>query len=182
MNYLIKYLYLLAPVLAIGLVVGVYQFIKANDRPIPKYESPEVEDTWSPEEYMRHLKLRPFDGHGVHMLLLRRTRQKAGVYLESLLPAMDTAGIEIVHCFHTVMGDDYVPVITSGNDYPYHARNSKHYKNAALDFRIKYIPYEQRKKVVDLVDQRLKDRFKVIWERGEAEHLHVEMRDSEIPE
>lgn len=177
MNYLIRHIYLLAPVLAVALLIGIYRLIKVNDRPIPKYEPKYIEDTWSAEEYIRHLKMRPFNDREVHRLLLKRTRQKAGVYLESLLPAMDTAGIEIVHAFHVVLGDDYVPVITSGNDYPYHKQNSKHYKNAAMDFRIKYIPYEDRKKIVDLVDQRLKDRFKVIWEKGEAEHLHVEMRD-----
>ena len=119
----------------------------------------------------------PFGGREVHRLLIKRTKQKPGVYLESLEPAMDTAGLEIVNVYHQVMGDDYVPVITSGNDWPYHARKSKHYENKAMDFRIKYIPIEQRREIVRLAEERLKPRFRIIWERGEAEHLHLEMSE-----
>ncbi len=177
MAFLVKHLYLLAPLLAVGLLLGVYELIKQNDRPIPRYEPKHVEDTWSAEEYIKHLNMRPFNDREVHRLLLRRTRQKPGVYLESLLPAMDTAGITVVHVFHNVMGDDYVPVITSGNDYPYHAQNSKHYRNAAMDFRIKYIPLEKRQMIFIGVQDKLGPRFRVLWEKGEAEHLHVELLD-----
>ena len=55
MQFFVKHLYLLAPVLAIAALFGVYRLIKANDRPIPHYEPKQVEDTWSAEEYMRHL-------------------------------------------------------------------------------------------------------------------------------
>ena len=177
MQFFVKHLYLMAPVLAVAVLVGVYMLIKANDRPIPHYEPKQIEDTWSAEEYMRHLNVKPFNQREVHRLLLKRTRQKEGVYLESLLPAMDTAGIEIVHCFHQVMGDDYVPVITSGNDYPDHKPNSKHYKNAAIDFRIKYIPVEKRREIVEKAQDKLGLRFRVLWEKGETEHLHVELVD-----
>ena len=165
----------MAPLLAVFALIGVYRLIKANDRPIPRYEPKQVEDTWSAEEYMRHLNLKPFNQREVHRLLLKRTRQKPGVYLESLLPAMDTAGIEVVHCFHLVMGDEYVPVITSGNDYPYHKRESKHYKNAAMDFRIKDVPMSRRREIVERIQDKLGERFRVLWEKGEMEHLHVEM-------
>ena len=175
MQFFVKHLYLLAPVLAIAALLGVYRLIKANDRPIPHYEPKQVEDSWSAEEYMRHLNLKPFNQREVHRLLLKRTRQKPGVYLESLLPAMDTAGIEVVHCFHLVMGDEYVPVITSGNDYPYHKRESKHYKNAAMDFRIKDVPMSRRREIVEKIQDKLGERFRVLWEKGEMEHLHVEM-------
>ena len=177
MQFFVKHLYLLAPVLAIAALIGVYMLIKANDRPIPHYEPKNVEDTWSAEEYMRHLNLKPFNQREVHRLLLKRTRQKPGVYLESLLPAMDTAGIEIVHCFHVVLGDDYVPVITSGNDYPYHKPNSKHYKNAAMDFRINDVPMNKRRDIVEMVQDKLGERFRVLWEKGEMEHLPVEMTE-----
>ena len=73
------------------------------------------------------------------------------------------------------MGYEYVPVITSGNDWPYHLRNSKHYMNKALDFRIKNLLYEEKKSIVEMAQERLKGRCRVIWERGDAEHLHVEM-------
>ena len=175
MQFFVKHLYLMAPLLAVFALIGVYRLIKANDRPIPRYEPKQVEDTWSAEEYMRHLNLKPFNQREVHRLLLKRTRQKPGVYLESLLPAMDTAGIEVVHCFHLVMGDEYVPVITSGNDYPYHKRESKHYKNAAMDFRIKDVPMSRRREIVERIQDKLGERFRVLWEKGEMEHLHVEM-------
>jgi (p)ppGpp synthase/HD superfamily hydrolase len=180
MQFFVKHLYLIAPVIAIAVLLGVYLLIKANDRPIPRYEPKQVEETWSAEEYMRHLNLKPFNQREVHRLLLKRTRQKSGVYLESLLPVMDTAGIEIVHCFHKIMGDDYIPVITSGNDYPYHKRESKHYKNAAMDFRIKDVPLNKRREIVETAQVKLGERFKVLWEKGEMEHLHIELVD--VPE
>jgi hypothetical protein len=90
---------------------------------------------------------------------------------------MDTAGLEIVRCYHVVMGDDYIPVITSGNDYPYHKQNSKHYKNAAMDFRIVDMPMNKRREVVERAQDKLGPRFKVLWEKGEMEHLHVELID-----
>ena len=175
MQFFVKHLYLMAPILALMVLAGIFLLVKSIDQPLPRYEPKVVEDTWSAEDYLRHLNAKPFNQHEVHKLLLKRTRQKYGVYLESLLPAMDTAGIEVVHCFHVVMGDEYVPVITSGNDYPYHKRNSKHYQNAAMDFRIKDVPVENRRQLVEMVQQKLGARFRVLWEKGEAEHLHVEL-------
>jgi hypothetical protein len=49
--------------------------------------------------------------------------------------------------------------------------------NKAMDFRIKYIPFEKRKEVVEKVQKQLEPRFRVIWERGDAEHLHIELSD-----
>ena len=182
MQFFVKHLYLIAPILAIAALVGIYVFIQSNIRPVQHVEIKHEEIVFDAEEYLRSLKAKnkPFSKDGVHRLLLQRTRQKQGVYLESLLPVMDTAGIEVVHCFHKVMGDDYVPVITSGNDYPYHAKNSKHYMNAALDFRIVNLPMNKRREVVEMAQLRLGYRFKVLWEKGEAEHLHVELVD--VPE
>lgn len=174
MQFILKHLYLLAPLLALAIVFGVFWLIHENDRPIPKYV-PEKEDSWSSEEYVRHLNARPFNNAEVHKLLLRRTRLKPGVYIESLEPAMDSVGLVIVNVFHNVMGDDYTPVITSGNDYPYHVRNSKHYFNKALDFRIKYLPLEKRRMIVTGVEDKLKGRCRVIWEKDDGEHLHVEL-------
>lgn len=172
-----KYLHLLAPILAILTLVGVYLLIESNRRPIPKYEpdSEAGEVLWSEEDYYRHINAKPFGGREVHRLLIKRTKQKSGVYLESLHPALDSAGLEVVNAFHIVVGDDYTPVITSGNDWPYHAKKSKHYENKALDFRIKFIPIENRRAIVEMLQKKLKDRFRVLWERGEAEHLHIEM-------
>lgn len=175
MQFILKHIHLLMPVIAVALVFFVYQLIQDNRRPIPKFENNYVEESWSAEEYLRHLNNRAFNGDEVHRLLLNRTRQKPGVYLESLEPVMDTVGLTVVNVFHNVMGDDYIPVITSGNDYPFHARNSKHYFNKAIDFRIKNIPIEKRRMVVTGVEDKLKGKARAIWEKGDAEHLHVEL-------
>lgn len=175
MRFILKHIYLLTPVIAVALIYFVYQLIQANTRPIPRYESKYVEDTWSPEEYLRSLKAKRFNNDEVHRLLLQRTRQKEGVYLESLEPATDTVGLIVVNVFHNVMGDDYIPVITSGNDYPFHVRNSKHYFNKAVDFRIKYLPIEKRRMIVTGVQDKLRGKCRVLWEKGDTEHLHVEL-------
>lgn len=181
MKFLYRYIFLLIPLLSVAAIFFVYRLIQENRRPIPKYEPAVVEDTWSAEEYLRHLKLRPFNNHEVHRLLLKRTRQKPGVYLESMPAIMDTIGLEIVNTFHVVAGDDYTPVITSGNDFPGHVRTSKHYMNAAFDFRIKDLPLKERRQLVEMVTERIGNRCKVLWEKGEAEHLHVELLDPFIP-
>lgn len=170
-----KYLYLLAPILAFFAVLAVYFLIQTNRRPIPHYEPEEF--VFDAEEYLRQLKRqhKPLDSSGVHQLLLKRTRQKVGVYLESLEPALDTIGLEIVNVYHSVMGFDYVPVITSGNDWPYHARKSKHYENKAIDFRIKFLMQEEKKSIVEQATKKLEGRARVIWEKGPTEHLHVEL-------
>ena len=175
-----KHLYLLAPILAIFAIFAVYFLIQTNRRPIPHYEpKQEPEVIFDAEEYLRQLKKdhKPFGTRGVHRLLLKRTRQKAGVYLESLEPALDSIGLEVVNVYHSVMGFEYVPVITSGNDWPYHAKKSKHYENKALDFRIKFLLPEEKKSIVELATKKLEGRARVIWEKGEMEHLHVELLD-----
>ena len=77
-----KYLYLVAPILAILAIFTVYFLIQTNRRPVPHYE-PKVQEEviFDAEEYLRQLKKdhKPFGKSGVHRLLLKRTRQKAGV-------------------------------------------------------------------------------------------------------
>jgi hypothetical protein len=46
-----------------------------------------------------------------------------------------------------------------------------------MDFRIKYIPVEKRREIVEMAQGKLGGRFRVLWEKGEAEHLHVELID-----
>jgi len=115
----------------------------------------------------------------VHKLLLMRTKQKQGVYLSRLEPALDSAGLEVVAVYHQVLGDDYIPVITSGNDYAWHARNSKHYQNKAIDFRLIGLSQAQKTMIVANVQKRLTPHYGVIWEMPGAsgEHLHVEMNE-----
>ena len=54
-------------------------------------------------------------------------------------------------------------------------RESKHYQNAAMDFRIVDMPLNKRRQVVEMAQERLGERFKVLWEKGEMEHLHLEL-------
>lgn len=113
----------------------------------------------------------------VHWLLLHATSRKSGVYVSKLDPALDSAAVEVVAVYHHILGYSYKPVITSGNDYPWHVRNSMHYQNKALDFRIVDVPWEKREIVVREVQNALRGRFRVLWESPgkDGEHLHVEM-------
>jgi hypothetical protein len=46
-----------------------------------------------------------------------------------------------------------------------------------MDFRIKDVPMTKRREIVEMIQDRLGERFRVLWEKGEMEHLHVEMSD-----
>ena len=50
-------------------------------------------------------------------------------------------------------------------------------ENKALDFRLKGLLLEERKSVIEIAQKRLAGRARVLWEKGEAEHLHVELID-----
>lgn len=106
-------------------------------------------------------------------------RAKAGVNLSTLRPEMEDALLTIVAAYKTVLGDEYIPTITSGDDYDGHMEGSAHYSGAALDFRLKDIedPY-QREMVAYAVREGLGEKFFVDHENpGEDnEHLHVQMR------
>lgn len=100
------------------------------------------------------------------------------VNVKRLKPQMDSALVTVVGVYWEVLGNDYVPVVTSGNDYAGHAYNSKHYRNSALDFRTKdpKISAAQRKQIADKVRIKLDKRYAVLLESpGKAkEHLHVQ--------
>lgn len=120
-----------------------------------------------------------FTINDVHRLLLLRTKQKKGVYLEKIPPSLDTLALDIVAVFHEVMGDDYTPVITSANDYPYHARFSKHYYNKAIDFRTNNMNSNQKKELYEKAQKKINKRGRVFLEfMGKPnEHLHLELLD-----
>lgn len=100
------------------------------------------------------------------------------VNVKRLKPQMDSALVVVVGVYWEVLGNDYVPVVTSGNDYAGHMSNSKHYKNSALDFRTKdsKISMENRKLIADKVRAKLDERYVVLLESPgkAAEHLHVQ--------
>lgn len=100
------------------------------------------------------------------------------VNVKRLKPQMDSAMIVVVGVYWEVLGNDYIPVVTSGNDYAWHKSNSKHYKNSALDFRIRdpKISKENRRLIADKVRKKLGERYLVLFESPGTtkEHLHVQ--------
>lgn len=81
--------------------------------------------------------------------------------------------------FHEVMGDSFIPLITSANDYPYHARFSKHYYNKAIDFRSRDLSAKQKKELLEKAQLKLFKRGRVLLESSgkSNEHLHLELLD-----
>lgn len=105
--------------------------------------------------------------------------KKAGVNLETLQPVMGNAIGDIAEAFQNILGKDYIPTITSGDDFDGHCEGSAHYSGAALDFRLKDIDDPHlREKVAIAVRETLGKKFFVNHEfPGESnEHLHVQMR------
>lgn len=100
------------------------------------------------------------------------------VNVKRLKSEMDSALVVVVGVYWEVLGNDYVPVVTSGNDFSGHKWNSKHYRNSALDFRTKdpKISKENRKLIANKVRDKLDKRYYVLLESpGTAEeHLHVQ--------
>lgn len=108
-----------------------------------------------------------------------RVNTKPGVNIKKLNPNLDAAIPKIVSAYQSVLGNGYVPTITSGNDSDAHKRGSAHYRGAALDFRLKDIESKvKRRKVVYAVRNALGEKFFVDHEfmGGANEHLHVQLR------
>ena len=116
----------------------------------------------------------------IHEEVESLTLQKPGVNLETLRPELDSVILVVVGAYHEFMGDDdFMPVITSGNDYEGHAACSAHYSGAAVDFRIKDIgSLQTRKALAKQVASALGSRFLVLHEDiGTAnEHLHIQLK------
>ena len=66
-------------------------------------------------------------------------------------------------------------LITSANDGK-HMKRSKHYTNAALDFRTKHLTSQEKDDLVKEVKRQLGAQYDIILEHrgGINEHLHVE--------
>ena len=107
-------------------------------------------------------------------------RKKPGVNLSTLRPELDSAILVIVAAFREIMEDNnFMPVITSANDYEGHAAHSAHYSGAAVDFRIKDIGNaEIRKALAKAITEDLDTRYVVLHEDiGRAnEHLHIQLK------
>ena len=172
-----RYLSLLPVLMAVVLFAIVINLRIGNAFPVRGQKPMQQIMTVSQENDVVHAP--HWTENDVHKLLLMRTKQKQGVYLSRLEPALDSAGLEVVAVYHQVLGDDYIPVITSGNDYAWHARNSKHYQNKAIDFRLIGLSKAQKVQIVAALQRRLPSYYGIIWEMPGAsgEHLHVEMNE-----
>ncbi|GEM_PF-5919600 len=115
----------------------------------------------------------------IHEELINLTRQKSDVDISHLHHALDEAGIITVAAYKSIMGDNYVPVITSGNDSHEHTHNSKHYRDAALDFRLNDISSARdRERIYQTVKEDLGNDFVVLHESkgSQNEHIHVQLK------
>ena len=116
-----------------------------------------------------------------HEQTLSMTRHKSGVSFNMLRPEMDSVISVVASVYHTAMNDDeFMPLITSANDYEGHAERSAHYVGAALDFRIKDMGDRvDRERLVQAVREEFGSRFIVLHEDiGKAnEHMHVQLRN-----
>lgn len=117
----------------------------------------------------------------IHDEVASLTAKKSQVNLSTVRPELDSAILVIVSAFREILDDDnFIPLITSANDYEGHAEHSAHYAGAAVDFRIKDIGnLATRKQLAALVNEHLDGRFLVLHEDigTKNEHLHVQMKN-----
>jgi len=90
---------------------------------------------------------------------------------------------EIIDALDFVMNNyDWIPqlVITSINDSD-HIHNSRHYTDEALDVRSRNFPNIDKLRFVQIVEEKLGDKFTVLFE-GEGttnEHFHIQVAKGE---
>lgn len=108
-------------------------------------------------------------------------RQKPGVNLSSVRPEIDSAILVVAWVYRLFAeDDDFMPIITSADDYEGHALGSAHYAGAAIDFRIKDMgTLDDRRELAQKVRDELGERFFVLHEDiGRSnEHLHVQLKN-----
>lgn len=85
----------------------------------------------------------------------------------------------VIQSYKDVVGEDYVPTITSGNDSEAHSVNSKHYDNLAIDVRTNDITTSQARQISKLIKKRLYpvNQYFVLYE---GTHLHIHYNNNEI--
>jgi len=121
----------------------------------------------------------PLNNTAAHMELINLTNQKGNVDISHLHRAMDEAGLAAVKAYKVVLGESYKPTITSGNDGHEHSRHSKHYKDAALDFRLNDISSRQDKRnIYNILKANLGYNYYILHEdQGKKnEHIHIQMK------
>ncbi len=95
------------------------------------------------------------------------------VLLEDLHPDVAKAAFDLERVYRKRFGVDLV--ITSGNDGT-HKKNSFHYKNAAIDIRVKNVPRTRWTELLVECRQAISDDlFDLILElKPGSEHIHLE--------
>lgn len=104
---------------------------------------------------------------------------KRNADISRIQPAIADTIPLVEKAFKAIVGNNYTPTITSGNDGK-HKRNSKHYKNLALDWRTRDITTEQAHKVTDIIKKELGDKYFVDFEYpdGPNQHIHIQTRSN----
>lgn len=84
-----------------------------------------------------------------------------------------TVAIMVAHEVYREIGVECI--VTSAND-SIHSKTSFHYKDAAVDLRIKNVPPSQQDAVFNRIRERLNDSYDVLFEgRGTSNaHIHIE--------
>lgn len=143
---------------------------------IDSYRKPQTEKIERRSVKYRDPLQRDFHEEAVSLI-----RQKAGVNLSTVRPEIDSAISVVVWVYRLFAGDDeFMPIITSADDYEGHTTKSAHYAGAAVDFRIKDMgTLDERKELAQRVRDELGERFFVLHEDvGRSnEHLHVQLKN-----
>lgn len=114
---------------------------------------------------------------------LENVNVKPGANVNNIEPAIADTIPVVEKAFKAVVGDNYKPTITSGNDSDVHDPNSMHYKNMALDWRTNDINSLEAKLVTELIKKSLGDNYFVDFEDPgtDNQHIHIQVRKPGLP-
>lgn len=169
--YALRYFIIVAVIIA-----GVAWFFGLFDN-LPSL--PSFETSKPKPQIVRTVKHRSPEQRAFHEKVSKSISKKSNVNLSTLRPELDTAIVKITQAYRKFMTDDnFVIVITSGDDSDKHNTRSAHYDGAAVDVRIKDIgDVYERKALANQVKEKLGRRFYVLHEDigSNNEHLHVQL-------
>lgn len=121
----------------------------------------------------------PVQTGALHDYIMENTFQKSGVVME-LTPDLEKGLVLVIKCFKEVFGPDFAPTITSAHDsFDQHNEWSYHRTGRAVDIRLNDLPLQQRRRVMKLIQERLPNGYKAIWESQYLpnEHLHFQSKN-----
>lgn len=159
------------PYVTLIILIPAIVYYCATEDDIVELEGKVLE--YTPRSVAHH----PYTKVTYHDKVMAHYRLKPGVKANHLIPAMDTAAVKIAHCYQHVLGNyDYRPLVTSANDSRHSSRRSYHYRNAALDIRIRDLRWKERSQIMQCIHDSLDEsRFYIRHESigTPIEHLHV---------